>query len=147
MTIRTTDSTRLALDVMALSAYASRGMTQTLEPIDQTADLRRTVNGELVNFGDDVFQKYRTTVSGTDQRPPSIDGIWPGQEITLHCTAELSFLTSGGTAQRYAVADSMYEEGDLTFYRPILDVMITAITTSFDEFSADWNWSITFEEI
>src|SRR3954466_15693918 len=147
MTIRTTDSTLLALDVMALSAYASRGLTQTIEPIDQGGDLRRTVNGELVNFGDAVFHKYRTTVSGKDQRPPSIDGIWPGQELTLHCVAELSFLSSGGTAQRYAVADSMREEGDLTFYRPTFDVMVTAITTSFDEFSADWSWSITFEEI
>jgi hypothetical protein len=147
MTIRTTDSTLLALDVMALSAYASRKMSQTIEPIDQAADLRRTVNGELVNFGDDVFQKYRTTVSGADHRPPSIDGIWPGVEITLHCVAELSFLTSGGTAQRYAVAESMREEGDLTFYRPVLDVMVTAFTTSFDEWSAEWSWSITFEEI
>jgi hypothetical protein len=145
--MRTTSSTLLALDIMALSAWASRGMSQTMEPIDQVADLRRTINGELVNFGDAVFHKYRTTVSGTDQRPPSIDGVWPGQELTIHCMAELSFLTSGGTAQRYAVAESMREEGDLTFYRPVLDVMVTAFTQNYDEYKAEWQWSITFEEI
>src|SRR5580765_8205135 len=114
-----TDSTLLQVDVMALSAYAARGMTQTLDHIDIAADLRRTVNGDMRNFGDPVFQKYKTTVSGKDQRPPSIDGIWPGQEMALACVAELSFITASGTPQRYAVPGSLYTEGDLSFYRPL----------------------------
>jgi hypothetical protein len=149
MTIRTTASTQLALDVVALSAYASRGITQTLELIDQASDLRRTVNFEMVNFGDDLAHKYKTTVTGKDQRPPSFDGIFPGAgPVTLHCVTELSYLTgAAGAPHRSVVPGSSRVEGDLTFYRPILTVMVTAFENAFDEYNADWNWTITFEEI
>lgn len=147
MPMHGSDSTLLQLDVAALSPYASRGLTQTLAPIQATADLRRTINGELVNFGDDAFQKYGTTISGSDQRPPSIDGVWPGAEITVACVAELSFVTSEGAAGRYAVEGSFREEGTLTFYRPLLDMMVTAFDQSYDEWAAQWNWSIVLEEV
>jgi hypothetical protein len=130
-----------------LSAYASRGMTQTLTPIQPAADLRRTVNGELVNFGDDVFQLYASTISGTDQRPPSIDGVWPGTILTVECVAELSYITAEGVAGRYAAAGSSRTEGDLTFYRPVLDMMVTGFDQTYDEWAATWQWSITLEEV
>jgi hypothetical protein len=142
-----TVSTILRLDVVALSAYASRGMSQTLNPITQTADLRRTVNGDLVNFGDDVFQKFASTISGSDQRPPSIDGVWPGHELTVECMAELSYVTAEGAPTRYAVGGSSRVEGDLTFYRPVLEMMVIGFDQTYDEWASVWQWSITLEEV
>lgn len=140
-------STILRLDVAALSPYASRGMTQSLEPINATSDLRRTVNGELVNFGDPIFHKYTSTITGKDQRPPSIDGVWPGRALSVECAAELSFVTAEGSAQRTAVGGSTRVEDTLTFYRPILAMMVISFTQVFDEYNAEWQWTLVLEEV
>lgn len=146
MPMHGTASTLLRLDVVALSAYASRGMSQTLTPIAATADLRRDVNGELTDFGDPIYRKYASVISGSDQRPPSIDGVWPGTELTVECMTELSFVTAEGMAGRYAVEGSFRIEGDLTFYRPLLTMTVISFDQTYDEWAATWQWSITLEE-
>jgi hypothetical protein len=147
MTMHGSSSTILRISEAALSPYASRGMSQTLNMIDATADLRRTVNGELRNFSDTVFQKYAAQITGRDQRPPSIDGVWPGRIVTLESMAELSYVTAEGSATRSVLTGSSRVEGTLTFYRPVLTMMVTAFDQTFDEFNAAWDWNISLEEV
>lgn len=142
-------STHTVLDLgsIALHDGAARGITQTLEAIEAATSIRRTVNGSLVNIAPALFQKYRSTVSCTDQLPPALDGVWPGDTITVKCVSELSYVTSGGSAQKSVVAGSSRTDGALTFYRPELSMMVVRLNTRTDEYGAIVGWSLDLEEV
>ena len=55
---------------------------------------RRTVNGALADLSYEPFRKYKSTISGQDQEPPAVDGVWPGPAVEVGCVAELCFMTS-----------------------------------------------------
>lgn len=126
---------------------AIRGATQTLDPIDQSVQLRRTINGTLVDLSDSTFRKYRSTISGNDQLPPAFDGIWPGQQVLVECIAELSYKTSGGTPSRDVVSGSSRTDGNFTFYRPELTMRVVSFTQDTDEYGASVSWSLELEEV
>src|SRR3982751_4542567 len=100
------DSTLLKISGVGMSPCAARGLTQTLNPIEQAKDLRRTINGELIDFSVEQFRKYAGVITGNDQMPPGVSGIWPGRDVQLECIAELYYLTTGGNAERPVVAGS-----------------------------------------
>ncbi len=130
-----------------MSPYAARGLTQTLNPIEQAKDLRRTINGNLVDFSVDQFRKYASIIGGNDQMPPGVSGVWPGREIRVECIAELYYLTAGGSAERPGVDGSTRTEGPYTYFRPVLDMRVVDFNPSFDEWDAQVSWSLTLEEI
>lgn len=129
-----------------LTPYAARGVEQSLEVIAQATALRRTVNGDLVDISAPEFRKYRSIVTCTDQNVPAIDGVWPGQLVTVECVAELSYLTSGGSPARTVVSGSSRVDGAFTFYRPSLQMRIVSISTSVAETEAEIGWSLELEE-
>lgn len=129
------------------SPYALRGATQTLQPIDQSVQLRRTINGSLVDLSDSAFRRYRSSITGSDQLPPAFDGIWPGQEVTVECISELSYKTSGGSPARDVVTGSSRTDGDYTFYRPELTMRVVSFTQDTDEYGATVSWSLELEEV
>ena len=137
----------LSLSGIGVPPYSARGATQTLEPIDQAAQLRRTVNGALVDLSRSEFRKYRSTISCSDQQPPAVDGLWPGQIVTVGCIAELSYLTSGGSPARMPVGGSVRTEGSYTFYRPSLSMRVVGFSQERDEFGAVVSWSLQLEEV
>jgi len=139
------NETQLILTGMGVPPYSARGLTQSLDPIGAAANLRRTINGALIDVSSAQFRKYRSTISGNDQQPPAIDAIWPGLQLTVSCIAELGFLT-GGTAGRTAVAGSTRTEGSFTFYRPQLLMLVTNFTVTKDEYGALQSWSLECEE-
>lgn len=139
--------TVLDLGAIGIPDGASRGITQTLEAIEAATSMRRTVNGTLINIGGTQFQKYRSTVASTDQVPPALDGVWPGDTITVECMAELSYATSGGSAGRTVVSGSSRVDGDFTFYRPQLSMKVVRFTTREDEFGQIVGWSLDLEEV
>lgn len=130
-----------------ITPYSRRGIRQTLEPIPQAQQLRRNINGTLINLGQSGFQKYRTTLSCDDMDVPALDGIWPGETVTMDCIAELSYRTSGGSPSRTVVGGSSRVSGDFTFYRPQLTVMLTVPRVNIDEWNADTGWQMEFEEV
>lgn len=138
--------TLLTITGFGLTPYSARGIQQTLEPIAQSSNLRRTVNGALVDVSAPEFRKYRSVISCEDMNVPAIDGVWPGQQVTVDCVAELSYLTSGGTAQRTAVAGSSRTAGSFTFYRPRLTMRIVTFNQSIDETGAVIGWQLELEE-
>ncbi len=156
--------TILKLVGMGVPSYSARGLTQTLEPIGGAIQLRRTINGALKDISDPVFRKYQSTISATDQRPPAIDLVWPGKLLEVWCVQELAVQGSisetttepltttdpegiAGLFGRPYVPDSIRHEGGFTFYRPVLTMLVTGLSTSTDEWAASDDWSITLEEV
>lgn len=137
----------LILDSFGTPLYSARGLTQKLVPIEQASDLRRTINGVLDDLSVTQFRKYSSTITCRDQQAPAIDGIWPGQVVTVSCVAELAYPTAGGSPARPVVSGSLRTAGDFTFYRPMLQMMVTAVDLSLDEWQADYSWQIDLEEI
>jgi hypothetical protein len=137
--------TLLVITGVGLPSWSARGLNQTLAPIEASAQMRRTVNGELLDISYLPFQKYGSKITCDDLRIPAIDGVWPGDEVTVECVAELSYPT-GGTAQRPAVPGSSRTEGGFVFYRPILVMLVKNIETQTDEWGATMQWTIDCEE-
>jgi hypothetical protein len=132
---------------MGVPLYSARGLTQTLEPIQQAQQLRRNINGALVDLSVGQFRKYASRISCTDQRAPAIDGIWPGQSVVVSCVAELSYLTEGGSPERTVVSGSSYTEGAFTFYRPQLTMRVMTPQSQIEEYKAAVTWHLDLEEI
>ena len=139
--------TVLALTGIGVSPYASRGLTQTLAPIQQAAQLRRTVNGDLKDLSFAGFRKYTSSISGSDMKPPVCDGIWPGKQVTVDCISQLSYITAGGAPERPVVPGSSYTDGLLTFYRPRLTMLVTSWSAQEDEYGATVGWTLNLEEV
>ncbi|MBX9757205.1 MAG: hypothetical protein K2Y29_00400 [Beijerinckiaceae bacterium] len=141
------ETTLLAISGIDIPPYAARGLTQSLEPIGAAASMRRTVNGDLRNLGQTQFRKYASEISCSDIQHPALDGVWQGQQVVVDCVCELSYLTAGGSPERTAVPGSSRVEGDYTFYRPRLTMLVTGFQTRFDEYGAVADWSLSLEEV
>ena len=137
----------LTLSGIGVPPYSVRGATQTLQPIDAAQQLRRTINGALIDLSRAEFRKYRSTISCTDQQPPAVDGVWPGQIVTVGCISELSYRTVGGSPSRPLVSGSSRAEGDYTFYRPQLVMRVVSFSQDTDEYGASVSWSLELEEV
>jgi hypothetical protein len=138
----------LTLSGDGVQPYATRGASQTLNPIQQATQVDRTVNGKLVNLAfDDGFQKFASTISCSDQTSPAFEKSWPGLAVTVGCIAELCYKTAGGAPTREVVPDSSRVDGDYTFYRALLSMMIISYTEQTDEYGAVVSWSMQLEEI
>jgi len=140
------DETLLILSGIGVPLYSARGLQQTLEPIAAAANLRRTVNGNLRDVSFEPFRKYHSKITCTDQRAPAVDGIWAGMLVTVHCVEELAYPSSGSPG-RPVVSGSDRLEGDFIFYRPVLSMMVTALSLQTDEYPADVQWTMELEEV
>jgi hypothetical protein len=139
--------TVLAITGVGVQPYSCRGAKQELSNIDQAAQLRRDVNGNLTDISFSGFKKFKSTISCSDMVAPSFDGKWPGLQVVVDCISELSFVTATETQQRPEVPGSMRIDGDFTIYRPRLTMRIMAMSTSTDEYDANCDWSIDLEEV
>lgn len=140
--------TVLELTGIGVVPYSSRKAQQSLEPIGQAAaNFMRDVNGNGHVIGGTQFRKYKSTISCNDQRPFANDGTWPGTTVTVKCIAELSYLTATGSPSRTVVSGSSYTEGDWTFYRPELSMVIRNYRLNYDEYGAEVGWTMELEEL
>lgn len=139
--------TLLEITGVDLVPWSSRGATMTLQPIEQSKSMKRTINGELVNLSLAQFQKYASQVSCSDVRAPAFDKNWPGKSLTVKCATELSYLTMGGSPGRTVVTDSSRTEGDYTFYRPQLTMRVVSWDINHDEWGAVIGWNMSLEEV
>jgi hypothetical protein len=140
----------------SLTPYSARGLTQTLELIYGSGGggqqggggvmVKRDVNGTLRDISDNRFRKYITKVSCRDTEAICLDGSWIGAQVVIECAVELSYPT-GGTPQRPVVAGSSRVQGNVTYYRPQLTMLIKAISNAFSEYPAVNAWDFTAEEV
>lgn len=138
--------TLLVISGNGVPTFASRGLTQTLDPIAASSVLSRTVNGSLIDLSPPQMRKYKSTISCTDINGPAFDGVWPGDVVTVDCVAELAYLTISGAPARPVVTGSERLVGDYTYYRPQLVMRIVNYTTSTDEYGAAVAWQLDLEE-
>lgn len=141
----------LSFDELEIPPYALRGIRQTLQPINQASNMRRTINAVLRDVGAPDFRKYRSQIRCTDQQSPGLGKLWPGMQLTMHAAIELSFegstSDSDGPFERPAVIGSVREESGFTFYRPILVVRVVDYSTECAEWDAEVAWSLDVEEV
>jgi hypothetical protein len=138
--------TVLVLSVMGVPLYSARGLSQTLEPIDASKNMRRSINGILTDVAHAQFRKYLSKITCTDARVPAADGIWPGMTLVVDCVAYLSHQSSL-TPQRPVVPGSSFTENGFTFYRPRLTMLVTTNTAQIDEWAGTVPWEIDLEEV
>lgn len=169
-----TDETELVLGNLVLPAGSGRGITQSIQPIDN-GDVRRTVNGTLLDLTREENRKYESQIQVQDMATPTLAGIWKGQTLNpVECITPFRELVSPASAThtliRTPVAGSVwgYDDvtgekvfptivagEDITFaapvnfieYRPSLVMMVLAFTTDRDEYGAVEGYTIDLEEI
>lgn len=78
----------LTLTAVGLVPFATRGVTESLRPIDQ-GKLARTVNGVLVDLTLPQHRKYAVSLQFGDVLPVALDGIWRGMAVTIGCITAL----------------------------------------------------------
>lgn len=138
-------TTVLELHGIGVPAYSARGLSQTLEPIDASLHMERSINGGLIDMSLSQFRKYKSTITGSDQQPPGIDGIWPGHVVTVDCVAELAY-PDGGAPERTVVPGSERFDSGWWFYRPRLDMRVMGFSIDRDEYGAQVGWTLDLEE-
>jgi len=136
----------LVLTGLGASPFSLRGATQTLEHIEAATQVRRTVNGSLIDISATQLRKYKSLITGVDHLPPAFDSKWPGMIVTVDCSAELSYLT-GGSPGRSVVSGSSRVDGAYTFYRPQLTMRIINFSINADEYNAKTGWTLELEEV
>ena len=143
-----TTTTQLVLSAIDMADFAARGISESLSPIGVSAQTARSWNGTLVDLSDTTHRKLKAAWRCTDLVPPALNGIWPGQLLTVDCISWLNYVTSGGSPAHTVVTSSSYTEGALTFYRPRLTMRITAPwTADYDEWEAVTAWTLEAEEV
>jgi hypothetical protein len=141
------DTTLLVLAEIDIPPYSARGISQTLTPVSGAGNLRRTVNGALVDLSASQFRKYQSAITCSDQDSPALDGVWPGMSLTVDCVTELCYKTAGGSPSRTVVSGSSRVEGDFTFFRPRLTMRVVDYRVATDEWGAEIGWSLDLSEI
>lgn len=116
-------NTDLVITGVALPDCATRGMVEEIGLIDQSRQLKRTLNGTLIDLSDTNFRKRKWRVSGKDLRAPDFSNVWPGMRVTIVTATEM-----GGTQQS-------------------IIGMLSDWSTSFDEWEAEMSWTMDVEEI
>lgn len=141
-------SSVLAFSGIGVPPYSARGLTQSLAPIAEATQIRRTINGASKDLAAPQFRKYKTTIASgpahTDFHPPAVSGVWPGKVIVVDCIAELCYPT-GGTPEREVV--ETWQVGDFTFYRPRMTFRVLTYSVGKDEYGAENSWTMDMEEV
>lgn len=140
--------TLLRLEGMGVPRYSARGLTQSLNPISASQHIERTINGGLIDLSYTPMQKYASTISGNDQRPPAVEGVWPGKIVIVDCIAELCKEGEDANFDRPVVDyDAVRTEAGFIFYRPRLIMMVMNWNMDEDEWARGVNWSLDLEEV
>ena len=119
--------TLLAIDNIDFSQYAVRGITMTLQPIEQAKQVARDCRGALADISLAQFRQFKVSITCTDHEAPELTDIWPGQDITITCIPGLGAANTTGDV--------------LTIL-----AMVTAWNTSRDEWAAQVAWQLEAEQ-
>ena len=119
--------TLLAIDNIDFSDYAVRGITMTLEPIEQAKNVARDCRGDLVDISIEQFRQHKVSITCTDHEAPELTDVWPGQDVTITCIGGLG---AGNQS-----------DGQL-----IILAKVTTWNCSRDEWAAEVAWQLEAEQ-
>lgn len=74
-----------------IAPFSDRDISETIQPIGEASNLRRTINGRLISVSNPNYKKYRVSVTGKDIHVPAFDGIWPGEALEVVPAASMSY--------------------------------------------------------
>jgi hypothetical protein len=140
----------LSAPAPSVNPYSARQLRGTLSPIDAAKGsdkLRRTVNGGLIDISAPQLRKYRLEVQGNDMAAPALDGLWVGMQVNVDCHVEFAYLTAGGVPGRTPVPGSSRVDGNFTYYRPRLTMLVADLHLEREEWAAVVSWSLHLEEM
>lgn len=147
MTITKDSPTELVLTGMGVPPYSARGLSQTLEPIEMSHHIERTINGRALDLSYEPMRKYKSTITGSDQRPPAFDAVWPGTILVVDCIAELTVLGGPPFGREPVDYETVKQEQGFSTYRPRLTMMVINFSMDEDEWAAGVTWSLELEEV
>lgn len=128
--------------------YQARGLAQTLSLIKGLAEPVRTINGGLRDISNPTFRKYASEITCTDINAPPLDGLFRGMIVTVGCAAVLGYRTgNAGSPNKPQVSGSSWSLGAMTFYRPLLEMMVMDLSENFEEWKSDFQWKLSLEEV
>jgi hypothetical protein len=139
--------TVLVLAGVGIAPYSARGLTQSWGLIDAARNFRRTVNGDPINLAPPQFKKFRCSITCTDVNPPAFAGVALGLELAVDWVVEFSYATATGAPAHEVVEGSSREEGDFTFYRPRMQMIVRDYSGSVAEWDATTPWQLDLEEV
>lgn len=134
----------------SVNPWSARQLRGTLRPIDAARGhdkLARTVNGTLIDISAHQMRKYVLEIRSGDMAAPALDGLWLGMALNVDCHVELAYLTAGGAPGRTVVPGSTWADGNFTYYRPRLLMLIGDMQLEREEWGAVVNWSLVLEEV
>lgn len=140
------EKTLLIIEELGIPLYSTRGATQSLAPIDAAAQLVRTIDGELDDWSEPQFRKYKSTINCNDVRGFPTDGLWQGRVITVHCIAMLTRAIDA-LPERDVVGGSEITEGNFVHYCPIITGRVMTFNWVRNEYQDVVGWSLSFEEV
>lgn len=114
------------------SPYSLRGLTAKMEPISQSAQITRDINGNAIDLGVALFHKYRITITCEDQETPGFasvssagTGVWPGSLVSVTLPPHLGY----SQAQTFSC------------------VVVEPWSESFDEYAHQNSWQLVLEQV
>jgi len=135
------------------------------EPIRESVQTARTIDGRLLDLSDDAFRVMEVRISSRGVKVPALTGTYPGQFLTIHSPEKMTEPGPAVTLSREPVPGSIRAfaaNGDVIAepegrslsvpgaawfeYRPILSVMVTGFATGGTEGKAVASWQLTAEE-
>ncbi len=131
-----------------VNPYSARQLRGTLSPISLAKGedkLVRTINGTLIDISAPQMRKYQLEISGNDQAPPALDGLWVGMRVFVNSHVEIAVRT--GAAFSRPAAGTPRVEGDYTYYRPQFQMLVVEWSIDREEYAQDVGWSLTLAEV
>lgn len=119
--------TLLQIDAISFSDYAVRGITMTLEPIEQAKNVARDCRGDLADISVAQFRQFKITIVCTEHEAPELTDVWPGKDITITCIPGLGAANTTGDVL-------------------IILAKVTKWNTSRDEWAAEVAWQLEAEQ-
>ena len=129
--------------------FQARGLTQTLAVIEQSKQQARDINANLIDISNPAFRKCASKITCTDVNAPPLDALqWPGMTVVVGCAISLVYANGNpGSPFKPEVSGSSFIDGNFTFYRPMLTMMVRDLKQSFDEWQANNGWELDLEEV
>lgn len=149
-------STLLVINGLPFSNFATRGVKETVEPLEDSSQFRRTVNKILRYTGvGEPARKFKFSYSGEDLKGLPVNALYIGKPVIFHGITE--FGEYGNLPSnpdlwtdniRPMVPGSLRQGIDgFIYYRPIISGLITSFSTNEDEWGAVTSWSLEIEEV
>jgi hypothetical protein len=133
-----------------INPYSAINVRGKLAPISEAQGedkFPRAVNGGVVDISAPQMRKFMLDITGSAPSPPALDGLWAGSIVGVACVTELSFKTGGPfTFSRTPTDGSVRTEGDYTFYRPFLTMIVVSWDIDRDNWGAQVSWRLTLTE-